>query len=90
MVTNWKYDIFSKSRATKTRWHKLSGSRLRPALASGSASSPEGRSYASENATDFEYVWGAIKPMQPLDQGNSYIIQVWVRGSRLKGLGRGI
>ena len=40
--------------------------------------------YASESATAFEYVSSAIKPMRPLDQGNSYIIQVWARGSGLR------
>jgi hypothetical protein len=36
---------------------------------------------ASESATAFEYVWSGIKPMRPLDQWNSYMIQVWARGS---------
>jgi len=36
---------------------------------------------ACPGATAFEYVWGAIKPMRPLDQWNSYLIQVWARGS---------
>jgi hypothetical protein len=40
--------------------------------------------YASESATDFEYVWSAIKPMQPSDKGYSYMIQVWARGSTLR------
>jgi len=40
--------------------------------------------YASESATAFEYVSSAIKPMRPLDQGNSYKIQVWAKGSTFR------
>ena len=40
---------------------------------------------ACPGATAFENVWSAIKPVRPSDQENSYMIQVWARGSTFKG-----
>jgi hypothetical protein len=39
---------------------------------------------ACPGATVFEYLWSAMKPIRSLDQWDSYMIQVWARGSTFR------